>query len=82
VIRLARNDRAHLACDEVLFFKVVKQGFQNRRKTLRNALKPLNLPAQISTLATLDLRAEQLSVEEFILLTHKIEQAREGVRSV
>src|SRR5579859_4617212 len=39
VIRLTRNDRAHLACDEVLFFKVVKQAFQNRRKTLRNALK-------------------------------------------
>jgi 16S rRNA (adenine1518-N6/adenine1519-N6)-dimethyltransferase len=82
VIRLIRNDRVHLDCNEVLFFKVVKQGFQNRRKTLRNALKPLNLPAQISTLATMDLRAEQLSVEEFILLTHKIEQASEGVRRV
>jgi 16S rRNA (adenine1518-N6/adenine1519-N6)-dimethyltransferase len=82
VIRLMRNDRVHLACDEVLFFKVVKQAFQNRRKTLRNALKPLNLPAQISTLTLMDLRAEQLSVEEFILLTAKIEKAREGVRSV
>ena len=82
VIRLTRNDRAHLACDEALFFKVVKQSFQNRRKTLRNALKPLNLPAQITTLDMLDLRAEQLSVEEFILLTDKIEKAREGVRSV
>jgi 16S rRNA (adenine1518-N6/adenine1519-N6)-dimethyltransferase len=75
VIRLTRNERVQLDCNEVLFFKVVKQGFQNRRKTLRNALKPLNLPARISTLATLDLRAEQLSVEEFILLTNKIEQA-------
>jgi len=82
VIRLTRNDRVHLACNEVLFFKVVKQGFQNRRKTLRNALKPLNLPAQISALATMDLRAEQLGVEEFILLTSKIEQASEGVRRV
>jgi 16S rRNA (adenine1518-N6/adenine1519-N6)-dimethyltransferase len=80
VIRLRRNDRVHLPCEEALFFKVVKQGFQNRRKTLRNALKPLNLPAQISTLPTMDLRAEQLSVEEFILLSYKIEQAREGVR--
>ncbi len=80
VIRLRRNDRVHLSCDEALFFKVVKQGFQNRRKTLRNALKPLNLPAQISTLQTMDQRAEQLSVEEFILLSYKIEQAREGVR--
>ena len=82
VIRLTRNDRAALPCDEHLFFKVVKQGFQNRRKTLRNALKPLNLPAHISTLVTMDLRAEQLSVEDFILLTQKIEQASEGVRRV
>jgi 16S rRNA (adenine1518-N6/adenine1519-N6)-dimethyltransferase len=82
VIRLTRNDRVQLACDEVFFFKVVKQAFQNRRKTLRNALKPLNLPAQISALATMDLRAEQLSVEEFILLTYKIEQASEGVRRI
>lgn len=82
VIRLTRNNRAHLACDEVLFFKVVKQAFQNRRKTLRNALKPLNLPAQISALAVMDLRAEQLGVEEFILLTSKIEEASEGVRRV
>lgn len=82
VIRLTRNERVQLACNEVLFFKVVKQAFQNRRKTLRNALKPLNLPAQISALATLDMRAEQLSVEEFILLTHMIDHASEGVRRV
>jgi len=82
VIRLTRNDRTELPCNEVFFFKVVKQAFQNRRKTLRNALKPLNLPAQISALMTMDLRAEQLSVEEFILLTQKIEQSSEGVRRV
>jgi len=82
VIRLTRNERVHLDCDEVLFFKVVKQAFQNRRKTLRNALKPLNLPAEISMLSTLNLRAEQLSVEEFILLTYKIGQASAGVRRV
>jgi len=76
VIRLTRNDRAQLSCDEVLFPKVVKQAFQNRRKTLRNALKPLNLPAQISALPVMDLRAEQLGVEEFISLTYKIEQTR------
>ena len=76
VIRLTRNDRTQLSCDEVLFPKVVKQAFQNRRKTLRNALKPLNLPAQISALPVMDLRAEQLGVEEFISLTYKIEQTR------
>ena len=42
VIRLKRNNKTELGCDEVLFRKVVKQGFNNRRKTLRNSLKPLN----------------------------------------
>jgi len=78
VIRLVRNDVAHLACDEVLFVRVVKQAFNTRRKTLRNALKNLNLPAEISALKIMDLRAEQLSVQEFISVTLIIEQRREG----
>ncbi|GHN03154.1 ribosomal RNA small subunit methyltransferase A [Cytophagales bacterium WSM2-2] len=82
VIRMTRNKREHLPCDEAFFQKVVKQGFQNRRKTLRNALKPLNLPAQILSLPQMDLRAEQLSVEEFISLTLQIEQAGGAVRRV
>jgi 16S rRNA (adenine1518-N6/adenine1519-N6)-dimethyltransferase len=80
VIRLRRNKRIHLGCDEVLFKKVVKQSFQNRRKTLRNATKNLNLPASISSLPIMDKRAEQLSVEEFIKLTSLIEKSGEGVR--
>jgi 16S rRNA (adenine1518-N6/adenine1519-N6)-dimethyltransferase len=76
VIRLKRNERAKLSCDERLFTQVVKQGFNNRRKTLRNALKKLNLPAEISTLPLLDKRAEQLTVEEFIHLTSLIEEHR------
>ncbi len=82
VVRLTRNDRPQLPCSESLFKKVVKQSFQTRRKTLRNALKPLNLPTEISTLPWMDLRAEQLGVKEFIELTFKIEHASEGVRSV
>lgn len=74
VIRLTRNNTENLPCDEKLFFRVVKQGFQNRRKTLRNALKPLNLPEQINAHPFLDLRAEQLSVTDFIALTSKIEE--------
>lgn len=74
VIRLKRNQREKLSCDETLFKKVVKQGFQNRRKTLRNALKPLNLPIQVLALPQMDLRAEQLSVEDFISLTLQIEK--------
>lgn len=76
VIRLTRNQRTHLACNEKLFGQVVKQGFNNRRKTLRNALKPLNLPVEITSLALLDKRAEQLPVEEFIHLTKLIENNR------
>jgi 16S rRNA (adenine1518-N6/adenine1519-N6)-dimethyltransferase len=64
-----------LACDEDLFKKVVKQGFNNRRKTLRNALKPLNLPETVTSEEILNKRAEQLSVADFISLTLKIEEA-------
>ena len=65
VIRLTRNKTSTLACNEELFVQVVKQAFNTRRKTLRNALKNLNLPAEISMLDLMDLRAEQLSVEAF-----------------
>jgi 16S rRNA (adenine1518-N6/adenine1519-N6)-dimethyltransferase len=74
VIRLTRNHRAKLECDERLFHKIVKRSFQNRRKTLRNALKDLNLPAPIYAQPVMDKRAEQLSVEQFIHLTRLIEE--------
>lgn len=80
VIRLRRNARAHLSCDEKLFVQVVKQGFNNRRKTLRNALKNLNLAGAVSSLPLLDKRAEQLAVEDFIHLTRLIEESRAGTR--
>ena len=73
VISLKRNDQQSLDCDEVLFKKLVKQGFQNRRKTLRNALKAINLPSEVSNMALLDKRAEQLSVADFVKLTQKAE---------
>jgi 16S rRNA (adenine1518-N6/adenine1519-N6)-dimethyltransferase len=76
VIRMTRNERQTLDCNEKLFFQVVKQGFNNRRKTLRNALKNLNLAVSVSALPMLDKRAEQLSVEEFIMLTKIIEESR------
>lgn len=76
VIRLRRNGVARLACDERLFVQVVKQGFNNRRKTLRNALKNLILAPAVSALPLLDKRAEQLPVSDFIELTRLIEQSR------
>ena len=81
VIRLRRNDRKQLPCNEKLFVQVVKQGFNNRRKTLRNALKNLNLAGAVSSLPLLDRRAEQLAVEDFIHLTRLIEESRAGARN-
>ena len=69
VIRLRRNARTALGCDERLFKQVVKTAFNQRRKTLRNALKPL-LPEGADTSDPIfDLRAERLGVEDFVRLT-------------
>ena len=76
VIRLRRNKVVSLPCNESLFVQVVKQGFNTRRKTLRNSLKNLNLPAEISALQIMDKRAEQLSVDEFVNLTLLIDRSR------
>lgn len=72
VVRLRRNDTKRLDCDEKWFFRIVKQGFQNRRKTLRNALKVMNMTEEVRSLPLLDKRAEQLSVADFVFLTQKI----------
>jgi len=74
VIRLTRNNRIELACDTKLFFKVIKQAFNQRRKTLRNSLKPICQNWDTS-LEILGKRPEQLSVEEFIKLTLLVEEA-------
>ncbi len=79
VIRLRRNKTMKLNCDEQLFIRVVKMAFNQRRKTLRNAIRPM-LPATAAGTASqsewftrnLDLRAEQLSVDDFVRLTAEI----------
>ncbi len=73
VLRLTRKKNYTLPCDEKLFFKVVKTGFQQRRKTLRNSLKTLNLSDNLREDVIFGKRPEQLSVEEFINLTSLIE---------
>ena len=73
VLRLIRKENYQLPCNEKLFFNVVKTGFNQRRKTLRNSLKSLNLHQDLKEDTLLDLRPEQLSVEQFIELTQKIE---------
>jgi 16S rRNA (adenine1518-N6/adenine1519-N6)-dimethyltransferase len=73
VIRMTRNGREHLGCDEVLFKTVVKTAFNQRRKTLRNSLKSmLGKENEISVQPVFDKRPEQLSVEEFVDLTNQI----------
>ena len=73
VIRLRRNGVMSLPCDEALFVRVVKAGFNQRRKTLRNALRSAALPVDQVADDILAKRAEQLSTAEFISLTKVIE---------
>ncbi len=74
VIRMVRNQRTKLECNESLFRSVVKTAFNQRRKTLRNSLKPLlGKECEIYQLPIFDKRPEQLSVEEFIELTKMAE---------
>lgn len=70
VIRMRRNDREKLPCDEKLFKRVVKTSFNQRRKTLRNSLKTLIIEFDVDkSLEIFKERPEQLSVEQFIELT-------------
>lgn len=76
VIRLTRNDRKELGCDEKLFFQVVKTGFNQRRKTLRNSIRGLLPPGFESDY--LSLRPEQLSVTDFLQLCAELQQTRDN----
>ena len=76
VIRFTRNDVSKINCNEQLFKSVVKTAFNQRRKTLRNSLKPLvehGHPMYADPL--FDLRPERLDVAAFIDLTNRIEAA-------
>ena len=72
VIRLTRNEVTELDCDEKLFWQVVQAGFNQRRKTLRNALSSLINKEKMIDEPMLDLRAERLSVNDFVSLTQQI----------
>ena len=75
VIRLEYIPEKVLPCRFSSLTKVVKQAFNMRRKTLRNALKPLGLPASMEKSPLLERRAEELSVEEFEMLALEFERA-------
>ena len=68
VIRLRRNSRTELGVPEDRFRVVVKTAFNQRRKTLRNALKPLLKEGFDSSDPVFDLRAERLGVDDYIQL--------------
>lgn len=78
VIRFTRNQVQDLGCDEKLMRTVVKSSFGQRRKQLRNSVKPL-VPkdSEVLQLPIMNMRPEQLSVEQFIELTNLIQTARE-----
>jgi 16S rRNA (adenine1518-N6/adenine1519-N6)-dimethyltransferase len=73
VIRLKRN-RLELDCDEKLFRQVVKQTFLQRRKMLRNTLKPFFSDTTILEDNFYTKRPETLSVEDFVELTRRIKE--------
>lgn len=76
VIRLRRNEVQALDCDETLFVKVVKAGFNQRRKTLRNALRQLGIPLENIPADILEKRAEQLPVDKFIAITKALQECQ------
>lgn len=75
VIRMTRNKRKSLNCDESLYKSVVKTSFNQRRKTLRNSMKPLlGKEYPDYALPIFDKRPEQLSIEQFVELTQITDQ--------
>lgn len=73
VIRMVRNSVTDLGCDPVKFKTVVKTVFGQRRKTIRNSLRPLLPPgAPMPDSFLLAMRPEQLSVEQFAELTRLV----------
>lgn len=75
VIHLKRNTREKLNCNEELFFKIVKLGFNQRRKTLRNSLKSILVNLSTDN-EIFNKRPEQLSVDDFVYLTNLIDQKK------
>jgi len=72
VLRLVRKSDYHLDCDEALFFTIVKTAFNQRRKTLRNSLKPLLTNESLKKNSIFDKRPEQLPWQDFVFITKEI----------
>lgn len=83
VIRMTRNDTIDLGCNEKLFKQVVKTTFNQRRKTLRNSIKPiLGKDSPLTQEEIFNKRPEQLSVQQFVELTNKVEIQLKSERGI
>ncbi len=80
VVLMKRNNRISLDCNESLLKKIVKGTFNQRRKKLRNSIQQIvGKESQLLNDAIMDKRPEQISIDEFIELTNKVENAlKEG----
>lgn len=77
VVRVVRNQRQTLPCNEGLYKDVIKTSFNQRRKVLRNSLKKFNVPDEALEVSEfVKLRPEELDVEGFIRLTQWVETHR------
>ena len=72
VIKGNRNKRSNIGVSFSFLKNIVKNSFRNRRKTLRNSLKNLNLPEDFTSKKMFSKRAEQLDLDDFIWLSKKI----------
>jgi 16S rRNA (adenine1518-N6/adenine1519-N6)-dimethyltransferase len=75
VVRMKRNSRMQMECNEELFKKIVKGTFNQRRKKLRNSIQQIvGKDSSLLSDPVLDKRPEQLSIDDFIELTRKVER--------
>ena len=75
VIKITRNSREKLDCNAKLFKTIVKSAYNQRRKTIKNALKNFNFKEEKNLVSLMKLRAENLSVEDFIVITKNVKIA-------
>jgi 16S rRNA (adenine1518-N6/adenine1519-N6)-dimethyltransferase len=78
VIRITRNQKEHLDCDEKLFKSIVKMAFNQRRKTMRNSLKTMITTDELKANPIFDKRPEQLGVAEFEMVVRMIGEQSKG----
>ena len=74
---MRRKEDFTLPCDEKVFTKVVKLSFNQRRKMLRNSLKPVVTDADIFSHEYMTRRPEQMTLEDYYTLATIIEKQKQ-----